>query len=317
MQKFFNDWWAETQRVCWSLFKVMLPVVIAVKLLDQWGFNELLADFLAPLMQAVGLPDSMSLVWAATMLSNIYAGMLVYVQLGEPLSQAQISILGAMMLIAHGLPMEVAIARQAGVSVIFSLVLRILGAIVFAWLIKLAYEFWPQDQAAELLWQPDFEQATTWWGWAQEQLLSFVVIFLIVALLLAVLRLLRVLGVEALIAWCLAPVLKLLGIAKSAMTITITGITLGMAFGGGILIDEARQGRVEPKDVFSAIMMLSLLHSLIEDTLLILLLGADFNVIFWGRLLFSLLLVALLTRLLNHPKLSRFCYRDMREKPAG
>lgn len=317
MQAFLRAWAEESYRVCWSLFKVMLPVVVVVKLLDNWGFSEVLAEFLAPLMNAVGLPESMSLVWAATMLSNIYAGMLVYVQLGESLTQAQISILGALMLIAHGLPVEIAIARQAGVSVIFSLILRIVGALAFAWLLKQMYTLWPAEQAAELLWQPEIQMATSWWGWAKEQVISFVVIFAIVALLLAVLRLLRILGVEALMAWCLSPVLRLLGIARSAMTITITGITLGMAFGGGILIDEARQGRVEPKDVFSAIMMLSLLHSLIEDTLLILLLGADFNAIFWGRLLFSLLLVAVLTRVLNSGPIGKFCYRDVRLGETG
>ncbi|GAA6151735.1 hypothetical protein [Pseudoteredinibacter isoporae] len=316
MQSFLRAWAEETYRVCWSLFKVMLPVVVVVKVLDNWGFNDVLAEFLAPLMNAVGLPESMSLVWAATMLSNIYAGMLVYVQLGESLSQAQISILGALMLTAHGLPVEVAIARQAGVSVMFSLVLRIAGALGFAWLLKQMYAFWPADQAAELLWQPEIQVATSWWAWVQEQVVSFVVIFAIVALLLAVLRLLRILGVEALMAWCLSPVLRFLGIARSAMTITITGITLGMAFGGGILIDEARQGRVEPKDVFSAIMMLSLLHSLVEDTLLVLLLGADFNAVFWGRLVFSLVLVAVLTRLFNHRSIARLCYRDVRVSDA-
>lgn len=295
----------------------MLPVVLVVKLLDSWGFSELLAEFLAPLMHWVGLPDTMSLVWAVTMLSNIYAGMLIYVQLGEPLSQAQISILGGMMLIAHGLPVEVAIARQAGVSLMFSLLLRIGGALLFAFVLKQAYSLWPADQTAELLWQPQIQVASTWWGWVKEQLLSFGIIFLIVAGLLAFLRILRIVGVEALMAWCLSPLLRFLGIAKSAMTITITGITLGMAFGGGILIDEARQGRVDPKDVFSAIMMLSLLHSLIEDTLLILLLGADFNAIFWGRLVFSLLLVALMTRLFDRSSISHFCYKDVRQDKAS
>ena len=43
---------------------------------------------------------------------------------------------------------------------------------------------------------------------------------------------------------------------------------------------------------------LGLCHSLIEDTLLILLLGADLSAILWARLGFSLLVIAVLSRIL-------------------
>ena len=44
------------------------------------------------------------------------------------------------------------------------------------------------------------------------------------------------LGVEKVIQWMLRPLLKLVGIGKEAITITLVGITLGIAFGGGLLI---------------------------------------------------------------------------------
>ena len=89
-----------------------------VKLLEETGSTEYLAWLLSPLMSLVGLPDSMGLVWATAMLSNIYAGMVVFfsVSAGESLSVAQVTVLGTMILVAHALPIEGAVAKMAGVS---------------------------------------------------------------------------------------------------------------------------------------------------------------------------------------------------------
>jgi len=51
--------------------------------------------------------------------------------------------------------------------------------------------------------------------------------------------------------------------------LAIVGITLGVSFGGGLLINEAKRGHISPRDIFVAMMLLNLLHSLIEDTLLV------------------------------------------------
>jgi len=82
----------------------------------------------------------------------------------------------------------------------------------------------------------------------------------------------------------LRPFLRVLGISKEVTNLTIIGITLGLSFGGGLLISEAKRGHTAARDVFTAIMLLNLLHSLIEDTLLTMLIGADFYTIFWGTI---------------------------------
>lgn len=96
------------------------------------------------------------------------------------------------------------------------------------------------------------------------------------------LRIFRVLGIEKLMHWLLSPVLKLLSIGKEASNITIIGITLGLSFGAGLLVEEARSGAISRRDIFLSVCFLCLCHSLIEDTLLILLLGADLTGILWG-----------------------------------
>ena len=97
----------------------------------------------------------------------------------------------------------------------------------------------------------------------------------------------RLLGVEKIIQWMLRPLLKLVGIGKEATTITLVGITLGIAFGGGLLIKEAHAGHVSKKDVFTSLLLLGFCHSLIEDTLLVMLLGAHLSGVLWFRLVFA------------------------------
>ena len=114
--------------------------------------------------------------------------------------------------------------------------------------------------------------------------------------LLTLLKILRAIGVEQAISYLLQPVLKVLGISPKATTITIIGITLGLSYGGGLLIREAESGKVDAADIFAAISLLGLCHSLIEDTLLIMLMGADLSGILWARLLFAVVVVAILAR---------------------
>ena len=137
---------------------------------------------------------------------------------------------------------------------------------------------------------------------------------MVISALLLLLKTLKVLGIEKLMAILLRPFLRILGISKDATNLTIIGITLGLSFGGGLLINEAKKGHISARDVFTAIMLLNLLHSLIEDTLLILLIGADFYTIFWGRIVFSILIVALISnaiKRMNPTICERYFYRDV------
>ena len=76
---------------------------------------------------------------------------------------------------------------------------------------------------------------------------------------------------------------------------------MGLAYGGGLILHDIQKGKVEPRDVFPAISLMSLSHALIEDTLLMYLIGATLWGTFVGRLAFSLVVVAVLSRLVVSP----------------
>jgi len=298
VKQFGSELAQEIWEVSWTLFKLMIPTLLVVKVLEELGGVAILGQLLGPVMQLVGLPEAMGLVWATTMLTNIYAGMIVFFQQsqGDPLTVAQVTVLGTLLLFAHGLPVEVRIAQQAGIRVRVSLLLRIGGGLLLGWMQYRIYQAgdWLQ-QDNQLVWQPE-PVDNSWSAWLGSQAESLLMVQLIIIVLLTALKLLKLIGVERLMAWLLKPLLRLLNIGPQATTITIVGATLGLAFGGGLLIKEVRAGHVPERDVFAAMGFLALSHSLIEDTILVMVLGADLSGILWMRLLFSVVVIALMTR---------------------
>lgn len=300
VKQWFRELLLEIYQVSGTLFKIMIPTLLLVKLLEELGGVEVIAALLGPVMTWVGLPESMALVWATTLLTNIYTGMVIFFNQAplEPMSVAQVTVLGTMMLIAHTLPIEARIAQKAGVRLGVTLCIRLFSAVLLGFVLHHLYTWggWLQ-QPSRLIWQPG-EVPDGLVAWGITQIKSLGVILLIISLLLTTLKLLRLLGIERLLQWLLQPLLKMLGIGRAATTITIVGFTLGLAFGGGLLIREARAGHVPYRDVFSAMTLLALCHSMIEDTLLILLLGADISGILWMRVIYGFATVALVSRLL-------------------
>jgi hypothetical protein len=294
-----KNWLVEVWSIYWALVKIMVPVLLIVRVIELLGWIEVLGGFIEPMMGMVGLPGQTGLVWMANMFGNIYAGMAVFYQLGlaGQLTIAQVSVLGALMLLAHSLPIEVMIARATGVNVWFTLLLRIGGALVLGLILNITYSYFHLlQEPAPMLWQPQII-SSTWINWFATQGKTLVAALLIIAGLTLLIRVLRFIGVEQFIHALLSPVLRILGISVKASNIMIVGLTLGLSFGGGLLIKEARSGKVDAKDIFLTMAFLSLCHSLIEDTLLILLLGADLTTALWVRLVFSLLVIAVISRI--------------------
>lgn len=294
-----KDWLIEVWLIYWALIKIMVPVLLIVRVIELLGWIEVLGKFIEPLMGMMGLPGETGLVWMANMFGNIYAGMAVFYQLGlaGQLTIAQVSVLGALMLLAHSLPIEVMIARATGVSVWFTLLLRIGGALVLGMILHITYSyFYLLQEPASMLWQPQIT-SSTWITWFATQGKTLVAALLIITGLTLLIRVLRFIGVEKIIHTLLSPVLRILGISIKASNIMIIGLTLGLSFGGGLLIKAARSGKVDAKDIFLTMAFLGLCHSLIEDTLLILLLGADLTTALWVRLAFSLLVIVVLARI--------------------
>lgn len=278
-----------------ELFKVMVPIIIGVKILQELGLITYLAWPLKPIMSLVGLPAEMGLVWASTLINNIYTGIIVLASIiGEhPLTGAQATVLAVLMLVGHGLPVECAIARRSGARFLFQCFMRMFGAFVLAWILHTIYSATGTLQApVSMLFQPDGTGDTSLMAWALGQAQNLLSIFGVIVALLAIMRLLEALKIIDLMNRLLRPVLKHIGIGPKASAITVIGLTMGLSYGGGLIINEAKSGTVGKEDIFYSLTLMGLSHSLIEDTLLLMLIGGHISGIFWGRLIFSLLAMA-------------------------
>jgi len=194
-------WLYEVFAVFWTLLKIMLPMLLVVRLIELMGWVESLSHLVEPFMALMGLPGEVGFVWMSAMVSNIYTGMAVFYQLGlsETLTVAQVSVMSTIILIAHALPMEVAIARATGVHWWFTAAVRVFGALILGIILNLIYtQFDLLNQPLSLIWQPEIPD-NSWPNWFLTQAKILFAAFVIIAGLTLLIRILRFLHIERLI----------------------------------------------------------------------------------------------------------------------
>lgn len=292
----------DTVATIWLLFKIMIPVSIVVKILQEIGAIEVIGQALSPIMQLVGLPGEMGLVWATGMITNLFGGILAFMQLsqGMDLSIAQVTVISAMLLVAHTFPIELQIARKAGVRLMPSFILRFAGAFLLGLLLNAYYQgFGLMKGTARIVWKPEMAQDPSLAQWALGELKSYAVIICFIIGLIILVKLLREFGIIKLITKGLGPLLKLMGIGTEVTTISIIGLTLGIVYGGAIMITESKSKEIFRRDIFYSMALMGLCHSLIEDTILVVSLGADIVGVLLIRFVFSVAVVWLLVKLLS------------------
>mgnify|MGYP001160831356 FL=1 len=300
-QKILLNITQETSKIFWVLFKVILPVVIIIRILELIGAITYLAKFLEPLTSFIGIDGSLGLVWMAAILVNIYAGMAAFASLQAifDYSVAETTILGLLILIAHSLPIEVAIARQSRVSGIFNLLFRFINAVIAGKILNyifVKYDLFSESNTSILKIPND---AITNLEWAILQFQNFFIIFVIIFSIITTINILKFIGFWQIIITILKVPLSYLGMSEKVANIILIGLTLGISFGGGFLIEESKKNNISKKDILLSLSFLSLCHSIIEDTILILLLGSHISGILFFRIIYTIIVILIMKYLLE------------------
>lgn len=282
-----------------TLFKIMIPTLILVKILEELGVVLLLNQVMAPLTTLMGLPAEMAIVLTTTILTNPYAGLIVFSNLGvgSEFTVAQSTILATFMLLAHSLPVEVLIARKSGVRARATIFVRVGGGLLLCVMLNVFFEATGMLSGAALISLPQLSATVGWIDWTVEQVKALIFVQLVIIVLLFFLEGLRVIGVERLIKLALNPFLRFMGVGDQAATIAVVGVTLGLGFGGGLLIKEVSSGNIPKKDVFGVLSFLNLSHSVFEDTAVVMLIGPSLFVVLVGRIIYAMLFVYVLMRI--------------------
>jgi hypothetical protein len=296
---FFRKLFIEIKEVAVPLFKILIPFVFIIKLFEMMGFITLLAKIFAPLMNIIGLPPELGIVWVTALVVNIYAALVLFINLipGLEVTVAQITVLTTAILICHNLLIECAISKSAGISFIYTFIFRILSAFIICFIIHHSYAYLNilQEPYSTLFTIEPMREGFVYW--LEDQAMHLLYILGIVIIMVTVLQVLKKIGVENFLKKILVPPLKLFGIGKDAMNIVIVGMTIGLQFGGGILIKEVNTGKIDKQSVFLAVSMLNLVHAIIEDTILMLAVGGHYSGVIVARIVFGLLISLMMFKL--------------------
>lgn len=294
----------ESLAIYWMLARIMVPIMIVTEFLSRFGVIEAVAPAFAPVMEIVGLPPELGLAWLTAMLVGIWGAVPLIFTLVPfaSLSTADVTVFSALILFAHGLPVEQKIIQQAGPGMIVTTALRVFGGLLYAFLLHhvLAATGW-LSEPVNPAWVPMSDTAD-WKDFFRGLGETMVWMLVILVVLSWSLEILKVTGLLALMMKALSPLLRMAGIRGEAGHLTAVGLFLGISYGAGLLVREARSGAVSPRQIFLSCVLMGFAHSVIEDTLVVMSLGADVYGVLAGRVVFALAATAVIAALL--PRLS-------------
>jgi len=288
-----KSWFTQSITTSIKIFKIMIPVSILVKILQETGLIVYIGKALAPLMSVMGLPGEMGLVWASAMLGNIYAGIIAFFSIGIDLTIAQVTVLSTIILIAHTLPVELAITQKAGVKAGAAFLFRFIFGFIAGVILYQIYNIFNiyQDFPTGIDKIVMVSEKATWGAWALSELKNYALVFCYITGLIILIDILKRVGIIEKVNRWFYPVLRVLGIGKEVIPITVIGMTLGLAYGGGLIINEVQQTKLERRNVCYALMLMSLSHSVIEDSLIMIAIGARVSGVFVFRFIFTLIVM--------------------------
>ena len=286
--------------VCRNLYRFMIPLIVGVKVLSELDLIKYVAMPLEPLMTLMGLPADFGIVWAAGMVVNLYSGFVVLASLlptMEPLTVAQMSTFGLVVLYAHSLPIEGRIAQQCGVSFFGQVGLRVAVAVVSGIALHAFCQRtgWLSEPATILFLGGKANPTLGEWAWGEAVNLSY--IFVIIAVLLLVQRGIEHFNLTRWLEMALKPLLVMIGVSRKAATTIMIGMCMGIIYGSGLIIRASRDGSLSRKDIFGSVTLMGLAHAIIEDTLLLMVVGSDWFVVLVIRSLIAIGIGALVIRL--------------------
>lgn len=294
------------------LIKVTVPISLIIKILTDFGLIKIIASFFSPIMKIVGLPGELGIVWITAMLTNIYGGLITLFNFSNitNFSIKEITIVATMILIAHSLFPETRILMEIGAKGKKVVGLRIISAVVIGATMNIIYSsLGLYNEIAKFKFIPK-NTDNSYLGFFINQSKNYLNVFLIIFMLLIFMEVFKKIGLISLINKMLKPLLKPLGIGENAITVNLVSLTLGISYGAALFVDEIKTGKINKQELTNSIYLMSLCHALIEDTLLMLSLGAKISGIIVIRVIFTYVFIYIFNIFIRKKRESEMLIQD-------
>lgn len=268
------------------ILKLIIPIYIIADILYFYNTLSYISFLIEPFTSLIGLPTQTSLAIISGMFLNLYAAVAFAAPLD--LSVHQWSILAVFLGVCHSLVVESVIMKKIGISNIYSYTLRFFAGLFLAYLTSIMPSDW-------------FE-ATLNQGVFQKQTYDDIYSLLAGSLFSAINLSIKIIILITLLIFIMDFIKTRKFIQESKKNVSkgfsiVVGIFLGITYGAGILIDEAKSGNISKEDLFYIGTFLMICHAIIEDTLLFVIFGADFTMVVIIRTVFAIVISYILLKL--------------------
>ncbi|HHW81177.1 MAG TPA: nucleoside recognition protein [Bacteroidales bacterium] len=272
------------------LIKLILPISLVFRLLEYSGLLVYVANFLNPVFIHLGLPGSTAMIFITSLFLPLYAPLAIITSM--TLTLRELTILALMCQLAHNLPVESAIQAKTGTSFWAMFSVRIVVSVIVGFVLNLIL---PLEMGMPTFLQTSLESINSLWGvfvaWAMTSFRLVIMIFIIIAALMLAYKLLEEYNLINRLSKSIEPILKFFGLPKSTAFLWIIGYVVGLAYGGGLMIDQMNEGKVTKAEGSLLNYHLAVSHSVIEDNLLFAALGVSFWLILAIRLVVAWIVV--------------------------
>lgn len=292
MQRFIKcvkiAWEPAFKTIKW-LSKIMVSISFAIMLLQFFGVIEWLSQFLNPIFSHFGLPGEAALAYVSGYFVNCYSAIAVMTTLD--LSTRAATILSVMVLCSHNMIVETTVQHKTGSSVVRMVAVRTLSAFVLAWVLN---KIMPGSYEAVATTNSIAEELTFVMmlkDWFFRTLKNLVIMAVLIYSLSVLQKVLTEFGIIEYISKFLKPVMIFFGLSPKTAFLWLISNTLGLAYGAGIMIEEAEKGETtqEENDLLNHHIGIS--HSNLEDLLLFAAVGGSYLWMLLSRWAMSLVLV--------------------------
>jgi hypothetical protein len=284
------------------LLRIIIPLSFLVSILDWLGILSRIGMFLAPAMRLFHLPGEAAVALVSGWLVGIYGAVAAMSILH--LSGSQITVLALMTLTAHNLPVETTVQHRTGTPWWLTISARIATSALLGWIAAVALHAVGVDEGGALgagaiapgAARSAFAPFLAHWALGAGKLAAKILVILLALMLLT--EWMRARDIYHRIAVPLRPFLAFMGLSGSVAFLWVTAMVLGLAYGSGLLMEEAREpGRYRPEELRALNISIGLCHSVLEDTALLASVGASLIWITIPRFIAAAIVVRLIRRI--------------------